>query len=110
MPYIPRASEPGFHVTVRSATPESEIIVIVRNTAPGTTKRLRPIYWGTDEMQTLTPEERAVIDDLIPAALYQDRTPPADPVRPTLSVKLVLTCAAGCTAFVGLLMLTDWLL
>jgi hypothetical protein len=59
----------GFNVAILSADEHHESILIERCTQKGHKPETSPIYWGSNEMGTLTDAERDVVNTLIPKAV-----------------------------------------
>ncbi|MFZ3584261.1 hypothetical protein ACOI1H_19165 [Loktanella sp. DJP18] len=103
MPNANYMIKPGFHVAVRCATPECQIVIIRRNTPEGQVPHDRPIYWGTDEMSTLTPAESVVVEELLPAACRFDKKAKPREVfvqKPISPIPFALAAGAGALAVV----------
>lgn len=98
----------GFNVVVVEASELREVIIVQRITPEGEEPRDRPIYWGTDDLGTLTVAETAAVKELLPRALRNFKPEiapvPDAPAEPTQDhTKSLIAMSAMMGAVAGIL-------
>jgi hypothetical protein len=71
----------GFHVAVLRADADHQVLLIERKSSAEADAPDQPIYWGNDELGTLTAEDDSALRTVLPLAL-RPTTPPAGTAGP----------------------------
>jgi hypothetical protein len=90
------AKADGFNIIVISSDPDNQVIQMVRRPLENTSVSDRPIFWGSDEMGTLTPEENKLVRTMIPEAAHVLNAPEVVPPKQSHSLSMILSMFIGC--------------